>query len=75
MAKFGLFDGSNTKPSQEYEGEKMIQSDEFVQIIVGMGANRNAVASTRLAPRAIRQAARKLTRKADGAKSSNRRPC
>jgi hypothetical protein len=50
MAKFGLFDGSNAKPSQEYEGEKMIQSGEFVQIVVGMGAKRKAVASIRLAP-------------------------
>jgi hypothetical protein len=49
MAKCGLFDGSNPKPSQEYEGEKMIQSGEFAQIVVGMGANRKAVASIRLA--------------------------
>jgi hypothetical protein len=50
MARFGLFDGNNTKPSREYEGEKMIQSGDHVQIVTGAGANRKAVAIIRLAP-------------------------
>lgn len=50
MTKFGLFDGSNAKPSQEFEGEKMIQSGDHVQIVVGQGVHRKAVAAIRLAP-------------------------
>ncbi len=50
MAKFGLFDGSNTKLSQEFEGEKMIQSGDHVQIVVGQGVHRKALAAIRLAP-------------------------
>jgi hypothetical protein len=54
MARFGLFDGSNAKASQEYEGDKMSHgvnaSAEYVEITTGTGTNRRTVAVIRLAP-------------------------
>ncbi len=54
MAKFGLFEGANARPSQEYEGDKMNHgvnaSAEYVEIVTGTGTNRKIVATIRLAP-------------------------
>ncbi|MCI0724893.1 MAG: hypothetical protein L0338_38905 [Acidobacteria bacterium] len=49
MAKFGLFTGE--QKLQEYEGDRIDQSGEYVQIVVGIGdANDRIVAAIRLAP-------------------------
>jgi hypothetical protein len=37
MVKFGLFDGSAQKPSQEYEGDFLNVSDDIVRVLQNDG--------------------------------------
>ncbi len=52
MAKYGLFDGSNTVPIQEFEGDEMVQQGDHVYIHrnrPGQPGRRDQVGAIRLA--------------------------
>lgn len=50
MAKWGLFEGPNAEPNQEFEGDEIVASGEYVQISKGKGSNFRLVATVRLSP-------------------------
>lgn len=52
MAKFGLFELTGTSPLQEYEGDYMLHTGEYVTIYKdrGPGKSDRQVGAIRLAP-------------------------